>query len=722
VPNGRSWTAWIARVVAIGLVAGAVFSGAGSGSGVMAQQGSAAPPSQQPLPGGQTAAGGQAGGQQPPVFRAGVNFVRVDVIVSDKSGAPVTDLKAEDFDVTEDGRPQQIDLFKLVNTDGNPQPGADPAKAIRSRYDEEAEAARDDVRLFVIFLDDYHVRLGNSMRVRDPLVKFLTTQVGPLDMVAVMTPLMSVQDVNFTRDHDNLTRIIRQFEGRKYDYRPRNVVEEKYAYYPTQTIETLRNQISISALEGLCVKLGSLREGRKSIILVSEGFTALLPPQMRDASAALPGVGNSAARSPLAGDNALEDRSRFQAQIDLEQWMKDVYAAANKNNAAIYTLDPRGLAVGEFDVADNIAGRVDSETLNQTQNTLRTLAEETDGRAIVNQNDLDRGLKQLIRDSSAYYLVGYNSSAKTDGKFHKIEVKVKRPGVQLRSRKGYWAATAAEAAVAAEPPKPRPPAAVEKAIGTMEARPRDALTTTWVQMVPGEGGKTKVTFVWEPLPATIGVSRQEPVAMQIVASSAAGETCFRGRVPEVAPADAAPATPVASAPGATAVPAAPAKPARVSFDAPPGRLQLRMSVENAKGQNIDTSSQEVQVPDFTGLAVRLTAPAVFRARTAREFQALSRDPDPVPTALREFRRTDRLLVRFVTVGPGTGAPEVTVRMLNRTGVKMLDLTPKAPGEGADYYQLDLPLAGFAAGDYLIEVTATSGESKVTELVAMKVTG
>ena len=86
--------------------------------------------------------------------------------------------------------------------------------------------------------------------------------------------------------------------------------------------------------------------------------------------------------------------------------------------------------------------------------TLRVLAEQTDGRAIVNRNDLAAGMKQIVRDTSAYYLIGYNSSqAPTDGKFHEIKVRVKRPGVQVRARKGYWALTAEETAATA-PPKP----------------------------------------------------------------------------------------------------------------------------------------------------------------------------------------------------------------------------------------------------------------------------
>ena len=97
------------------------------------------------------------------MFRAGINFVRVDVIVSDKSGANVADLKQSDFEVTEDGKPQTIESFKFIKLDGGAMPGPDgPPAPIRTDEDEEAEAARDDVRLFAIFLDDYHVRRVNQ--------------------------------------------------------------------------------------------------------------------------------------------------------------------------------------------------------------------------------------------------------------------------------------------------------------------------------------------------------------------------------------------------------------------------------------------------------------------------------------------------------------------------------------------------------------------------------
>ncbi len=112
-----------------------------------------------------------------PVFRTGINFVRVDVIVSDKNGTNVSDLKQTDFEVTEDGKPQSVETFRFIKLDGGtlPSPDGVTPRAIRTDADEESEAARDDVRLFAIFLDDYHVRKENSLRVRQPLEQFVQT-------------------------------------------------------------------------------------------------------------------------------------------------------------------------------------------------------------------------------------------------------------------------------------------------------------------------------------------------------------------------------------------------------------------------------------------------------------------------------------------------------------------------------------------------------------------
>jgi len=649
---------------------------------------------------------------QAPVFRTGVNVVRVDIIVTDRQGNAVTDLTKSDFEVLEDGKPQTVDLFRLINSDGNPAPGADPARAIRSMYDEEAEAAREDVRLFVIFLDDYHVRMQSAMRVRDTLAQFLTTQLGPLDMVAIMYPLTPVTALTFTRDRDALVQAVRKFEGRKFNYIPRNGFEQEYSHYPTQVVETLRNQVTLSALEGLPVRLGSLREGRKAVILVSEGFIGILPAQLSGPMAGIPGTSAPAAAS------ATEDRARFQAELDIQQKLRDIADVANRNNTAIYSLDPRGLAVNEYDMNENVDQRRDLNSLRESQDMLRMLANETDGRAIINRNDLAAGLRQIVRDTSSYYLLGYNSSLTTpDGKFHKIDVRLKRPGMQVRARKGYWAPTAAEAAKAAAPPRPRPPAAVERALSAVEAMPHELVAAAWIGTAQGADGRTRVTYVWEPLPPVPGEKRPEPSRVSVVATGPDGQTYFRGRVPEEM-----------SVGGVTGVPApagtTPAEgvraPSKVSFDARPGKMQLRTSIENAAGQVIDAAQQDLTIPDFSVQKVALSTPLVLCARTARHLQSLTRDADPTPTALRQFRRTDRLLIRFSAYAPRSAAPIVTVRLLNRVGQKMSDLGLKAPDAAGEFYQVDLPLAGLSPGEYVIEVKAVGDGGEATELVAIRV--
>src|SRR5882672_9137281 len=257
-------------------------------------------------------------------FRSGINFVTVDAYVSDNKGQPITDLKQSDFQITEDNKPQAIEQFRLIRVDGNPKPGEPPPSEIRDRDDEEREAARDDTRVFVIFLDDYHVRLGSSLAVRQPLTEFIQNQMRPLDLVAVMYPLTPVTDIDFTRNHDKIINAIQHFEGRKYRYEPRNLFEEQYQRAPTEAVEEIRNQVVMTALRGLSVRLGSIREGRKSIIYVSEGLQAMLPPQMRNADASMGKVDNPQAFNPLAGENDPREQTvQAFATADLYSQLKD---------------------------------------------------------------------------------------------------------------------------------------------------------------------------------------------------------------------------------------------------------------------------------------------------------------------------------------------------------------------------------------------------------------
>jgi hypothetical protein len=162
------------------------------------------------------------------------------------------------------------------------------------------------------------------------------------------------------------------------------------------------------------------------------------------------------------------------------------------------------------------------------------------------------------------------------------------------------------------------------------------------------------------------------------------------------------------------------KPQVVTFEVPPGRVQMKVTVEDASSMTIDSDARELTVPDLAAPDVGLSTPAVFRARTGPEAQALAKDTNAVPTIAREFRRTERLVIRSNAYGPGTDVPTVTARLLNRAGDAMQDLpVPIPPASGL--VQIDLPLASLAPGEYLIEVKAKGSAGEAKQLVAFRVT-
>ncbi len=690
----------------------------------------AAPKTPPPAAAGQKPAAPPAGDQaqaeqdQQPTFKAGINFVRVDVIVTDHKGNPVMDLKPEDFQVWEDGKPQTVESFKLFKIDALTE--TTPARQIRSTYDEETEAQRPDVRLFAFFLDDYHVRRGNSMFARQYLSRFVLTQLAPQDMVSIMYPLMPTDSVVMSRNHEALAKALEQFDGRKYNYTPQNMYEEQYASYPTTTIEDIRNDVSLSAIKGLIIKLGGLREGRKALILVSEGYTNYLPPQMRRTNAQQPGTEITA--DPFAGDGTNADRERFFDQAEMIGRLKDIYDLANRYNVSIYAVDPRGLAAFDSDIDEGAAGislTTDAVQLRNTMDSIRILADNTDGRAIVNSNDLMPGLKQIVRDQSAYYLLGYNSNqAKADGKFHEIKVKVKRPGVEVRARKGWLDFTPEDLKRATAPSKPDRPKDVDQALGSIVLQNRGDYIRSWMGMSRGTNGKTRITYVWEPKPLTPGDRRHaDPSHVTLTVIGTDGAPYYRGHSPQSgssADDGMIPISGPAPAAGTGASSDSPAKPRVVTFEVPPGRVQMKVQVEDDSNATLDSDARELTVPDLSSPDVGLSTPAVFRARTQPEADKLAADPRAVPAIARDFRRTERLVVRVQAYGPGTEIPDVTARLLNRAGDAMETLPVPVPPAGGQV-TLQVPLANLAPGEYVLELKAKGQGGEAKQLVGFRVT-
>jgi len=647
----------------------------------------------------------QSGGQQAepdqrPTFRTTIDSVSVDVIVLDRSGQPVDDLTAADFEVREDGKLQQIEAFKFIDVDSTAMMRPTTHREILSLEDQRREAARDDTRLLVILLDDYHVRRGNGLRVREQLADFVLG-LAPNDLVALAYPLSAGAGLTFSRNHENTALMLMGFEGRKYDYTPRNAFEERYQMQPPQVLERMRNEVTIRAIESLAIYMGGLRDGRKTLLLVSEGMSGTLPAGVNTTGAFPFGSGTTQV-------GQVNDRTAFFNQTELMSQLRYAFAAAGRSNTAVYTLDPRGLAASEYDIDDAVSYETDRRILAESMDSLRAIAEETDGQAIVNRNDPLPELQQMVRDTSAYYLLGYTSTeAPRDGKFHEIEVTVSRPGVEIRARKGYWAYTAEEAEAALAPPRPEAPADVREALDALAAAetPAYRAVSIWLGATsPGGGEPSRVTLAWEAMSdRRQGRDAEDVAEVEVVAASLDGRVLFRGTAPRG---------------DSLLVPAG-----RVSFASPPGPIRLQLRVKDRSGADIDSDQIAWDVPDYDGAGLVVTPPEVFRGRTARDIQRLRDAESPVPTAARAFSRTERLLLRFAVHWPpaDNGGDEVVLNLLNDLGETMAAVgTPTRLDDGT--YEAVIALSALPPGDFLIEIAARAAGDSARSLLAIRVTG
>ena len=360
-----------------------------------------------------------------------------------------------------------------------------------------------------------------------------------------------------------------------------------------------------------------------------------------------------------------------------------VVRSANRANVAVYALDPSEAAAADADA-----------------NPLRVIAAETDGAII--SGDLDAGLDRVAADSRRYYLLTYRSARPDDGRFREVQVQAKRPGVSLRARKGYVAPSPDDtlrATLLARATNPKPPPPPEPAPHV------SPLIRPWFGISRGPTGKSRVTFVWEPagrVPGDRGPAKN-PARLLVNARTLDGTVLFDGPVAATGPA-------TIEEPGVT--------PARAVFDMPPGRLRLRMSIQDVTAKVLDVDVRELAIREVKG-DVAIGALEVLRARNAREFRTLATD-NAVPVAAREFSRTERLLIRFPAYAPAGIPATVSAKLLSRSGQVMRDLAVAPAGDEGEH-AVDLSLAGLAVGEYFVEVHAATSAGDAKDRVGFRVT-
>jgi len=372
---------------------------------------------------------------QQPTFRVAVDLVTTDVIVRDSRTAQfVSDLKTEEFEVYEDGVKQEI--VSLVLTHGgrvfNVQ--APPPAPVQEGIILPAARPTNDAagRVFLIFIDDLHLDFRLTPRTRDLMQRMLKNLVHDGDMFGIVSTGTSSISEQLTYDRQVLESSISRVTGS--GLRPEDLIKTQETSQGPAELR-YRAHVAFSTAYQLMRNLENLRNRRKAVIYISSGydFNPFATSRLKYQSEML-GLGDEQQLDPFTNP-------RFQgqqfAEADLVRELAELTRAANRANATFYTIDPRGLVAGP-DLDQQVETAEWQEHIRETQDSLRVLAEQTGGIAVVNQNDFDRALKRIDNETSDYYVLGYYSSNPDPLKrTRRIEVKTARNGVQVWSRTSY---------------------------------------------------------------------------------------------------------------------------------------------------------------------------------------------------------------------------------------------------------------------------------------------
>lgn len=679
----------------------------------------------------------QAPADTPPLtFRAEVNYVEVDTVVTDSQGNAVTDLTVDDFEVREDGRPQEVTAFAMVNL-----PIERPERPLFAdapiEPDVQSNAAVEG-RIYAIVLDDLHTRFTNTIRVKQALRTFIEERFGSNDLAAVVYTSGRVSaGQEFTNNPRLLLAAIDKFSGRNLrsealeinDALNRRLPDgfettatgsgarnpSDLSGIPTDPLEFERAQNArntLSALRQLAEYMEGIRGRRKSILFVSEGISYDVHDVFANTSANV-----------------------------VQQQTSDAVAAATRGNVAIYAIDPRGLTGFEETIeADStpvditpsqfsVTGALQS-ALRLSQDSLRLLADETGGFASLNRNDLSDTFTRIVRENSTYYVLGYYpNNERRDGRFRRLEVRVTRPGLQVRARRGYVAPRG-------RAPEPEPAVTADDGV-VVSAAAVDALNSP----VPLAG--IPLSFF---AAAYKGTAPDASVALALEMgiegmSFEERDGTFNNRIEVLFSAVDEDGT---VRPGSRHTLTLGLKPETLAIarqrgmrvisemTLPPGRHQLRAAVADQGGTRSGSVLYDIEIPDFaarglTMSGVSLTAASGNATPTVRPKDPLKDVLPGPPVTVREFVRADTLALfaEFYEDAAGTSAHTVTLsttvrgedgRVLfeNVEERSSADLQGTSGGYG---YGVQIPLADIEPGTYVIRVEGQSRADNDDQAVA-----
>jgi VWFA-related protein len=376
--------------------------------------------------------------QERPTFRVSIDLVTTDVIVRDGNGQFVADLTRNDFEVFEDGVKQDITSLVLVhggrlyNQELPPPPPPQEGIILPPARPPSDTAGR----IFVIFIDDLHLSFKDTPRLKDLVRKVQQTLIHEGDMFAIVSTGPSSIAVNMTYDRKRLDEAFKKIVG--HGLTPKDILEVPDGAEGPQEVR-YRAHVAFSTAYDMLSQLEKVQNRRKAFIYISNGYDFDPFVESRYSRDNTFKQGPSFEGGEVADMNpfAMQAGGRVFADSDLVRELAELTRAANRANTSLYTLDPRGL-VGYSDMDDPVNPNEFLNYVRKSQDSLRVLAEQTGGIAVVNQNDLNKALKRIDAETSDYYVLGYYSNNPDPTKrTRKLEVKVKRQDHTLWSRTSY---------------------------------------------------------------------------------------------------------------------------------------------------------------------------------------------------------------------------------------------------------------------------------------------
>jgi VWFA-related protein len=353
---------------------------------------------------------------------------------------------------------------------------------------------------------------------------------------------------------------------------------------------------------------------------------------------------------------------------------------ANRYDVPVYAFDPRP-AEAEPDAAAVMLGKLVSET----------------GGTLSHGDDLTGNMARAGTEIDDGYTLTYLPAHGDDGRFHPVQVTIVRRDADARSRGGYVSPLPAEARRAM-----RDAAGGGPVLPTRLLR-HSPLIDVWSGVTRATATNGRVVVTWEPGRNAVGTSRSNAARVTLTATTRDGTVLFDGIV--------APMRVGGVADGTAAD--------RAEFDAPAGRVQLDMTILGIAGEKLDFDARDLDVPAMKGPAPLLLPAILIATQSAREFREVAADANAAPDPSRQFRRTERLVIRVPAYASGTPV-HVTGRLLNRLAQPMrdLDALPDAGGVA----QFDLPLATLAPGDYYLQFSVPGPSGPVDQRVGFRITG